>query len=58
MARIPSDPYDPNCPAGTGYDTGPDTRLEREAQFDPELTEGRASAGKMAPIRSRHFRVS
>jgi len=48
MARIPSDPYDPNRPAGTGYDADPDTRLEREAQIDPELTEGRASTGKMA----------
>ena len=48
MARIPSDPYDPNRPAGSDYDADRETRLEREAQVDPELAEGRSSAGRMA----------
>jgi hypothetical protein len=48
MARIPSDPNDPYRPVGTGDDADPGARLEREAQVDPELAEGRASTGKMA----------
>lgn len=48
MARIPSDPYDPYRPAGSDYDADREARLEREAQFDPELAEGRPSGGKFA----------
>ena len=45
MARIPTDPYDPDRPA---TDVDREARLEREAQFDPELAEGPASNGRIA----------
>ncbi|WP_024519786.1 hypothetical protein [Bradyrhizobium sp. Tv2a-2] len=48
MARSPNDPYDPYRPTMSEYDLDREARLEREAQFDPELAEGPASAGKMA----------
>ena len=48
MARSPNDPYDPYRPSLSDYDPDREARLEREAQFDPELAEGRASTGKVA----------
>ena len=46
MPRIPTDPYDPYRPASE-YDADREARLEREAQFDPELAEGRASTARI-----------
>jgi hypothetical protein len=48
MASSPNDPYDPHRSTMSEYDLDREARLEREAQFDPELAEGRASPGKMA----------
>ncbi len=48
MARIPNDPYDSS--RSSFRDDPLDSRLEREAQVDPELTEGPASNGKVALI--------
>jgi hypothetical protein len=48
MARSPNDAYDPDRPITSEYDLEREARLEREAQFDPELAEGSASTGKMA----------
>jgi len=45
MARSPNDPYDPSM---SEQDLDRQARLEREAQFDPELAEGRAGTGRMA----------
>lgn len=47
MSRIPTDPNEPYRAAGE-YDADREVRLERDAQVDPELTEGRASSGKIA----------
>jgi hypothetical protein len=48
MARNPNDPYDPYRPTMSEPDIDREVRLEREAQFDPELAEGRASTSRMA----------
>jgi uncharacterized protein HemX len=48
MARSPNDPNDLDRPAVSEYEADREARLEREAQFDPELAEGPTSAGKMA----------
>ena len=48
MARNPNDPYDPYRPTMSEHDIDREVRLEREAQFDPELAEGRASTTRMA----------
>ncbi|WP_024508987.1 hypothetical protein [Bradyrhizobium sp. ARR65] len=45
MARIPNDPYDPYRSAFS--DDPVDPRLDREAQVDPQLSEGPASSGKV-----------
>jgi hypothetical protein len=47
MARIPNDPYDPHGSAMGNDDLDREARLEREAQFDPELASG-PSSGKVA----------
>lgn len=46
MAHSPNDPHDPSRSAFS--DDPIDARFEREAQVDPELSEGRASNGKVA----------
>lgn len=48
MPRSPNDPYDPYRPAMSEYDLDREARPEREAQFDPELAEGRASGTRFA----------
>jgi hypothetical protein len=48
MPRSPNDPYDPYRSTMSDDDADPESRLEREAQFDPELAEGRASTSRMA----------
>jgi hypothetical protein len=48
MPRSPNDPRDPSRPAVGDYASDREARLEREAQFDPELAEGPASTGKIA----------
>ena len=47
MPRSPNDPYDPYRPTMSEPDLDREGRLEREAQFDPELAEGRASTSRM-----------
>jgi hypothetical protein len=47
MARIPNEPYEPYRSAMGNDDLDRETQLEREAQFDPALTEG-PSSGKVA----------
>lgn len=46
--RFPNDPYRPPMTDPTDSDYARTQRLERELQADPELAEGRASAGRIA----------
>ena len=48
MARIPNDPHDTSRP--NFRDDSLDGRLEREAQVDPQLTEGPASNAKVTLV--------
>jgi hypothetical protein len=48
MARFPNDPYDPYRTNLSDDDFDRAARLDRDAQLDPTLTEGRASNGKIA----------
>jgi hypothetical protein len=48
MAPFPNEPYDPNRANASDDDFDRAARLDREAQLDPTLMEGRPSGGRIA----------